>query len=276
MAFLSENAVTVAATNAALFSILVGYPFDSIKTRLQARKYPSITTAIVETIKTEGIRGFYRGVLPLLASTTALRAVSWNIYTTAKTKLHDLPTFQNAFLAGAGTGSIMSIFGAPMEFIKVQRQLQSQITINIPKNLLEWIRYIRLKRGLAGFYSGYTLHAPVDILGTGLYFGIYESIKQFGAENKLNMNLLPLVAGAVSGSLSWILVFPLDVMKSMYQKQVLYHHQTVTSLFLSRYREMGFLGFYRGLSMQLIRSVPVHSINFFVYEQVYQYCKSNE
>ena len=278
MQILQDNAVTIAATQAALFSILIGYPFDSVKTRLQSIKYPTITTAILSTLEREGIRGFYRGVVPLLASTTVLRAVSWNIYTSNKLKLNQFGIFPQAFIAGGATGVVMSVFAAPMEFIKVQRQLQSQILMQsqfkVPNNLYEWIKFIYSKRGFRGFYSGYSLHAPVDVLGTGFYFGIYESIKHFGSVNGLNMNLLPLIAGALSGSLSWILVFPFDVVKSLYQKQVLITNTSISKLIQSRYREMGLLGFYRGLSMQLVRSVPVHSINFFVYEQVYRYCTS--
>jgi hypothetical protein len=268
-----NHAVTIAATHAAFFSILCGYPLDSIKTRMQAYKYQNTLTCIKTTWQLEGVRGFYRGVLPLIASTTTLRAVSWNIYTNFKSKL-DMEIYWKAFFAGSGTGFIMSMFGAPIEFIKVQRQLQSTDRKDIPKNLLSWIKYIYNKRGVSGFYSGYRLHAPVDVLGTGFYFMIYESIKHYGLDYGFKMDFLSLAGGGISGALSWIIVFPIDVMKSLYQKQALDKKSTLKELVRGRYEEMGLRGFYRGLSMQLIRSIPVHSINFFVYERVLNYCKN--
>ena len=46
--------------------VLVGHPFDTVKIRLQTRGhlYKSGTHAFKSIFKTEGIRGFFKGVLP--------------------------------------------------------------------------------------------------------------------------------------------------------------------------------------------------------------------
>jgi hypothetical protein len=291
-----DNAITIAATNSAFFSILVGYPFDSIKTKMQAQKYQSTFHCIKTTYQTQSIPGFYRGVLPLLATSTSLRAVSWNVYTKSKQMISHDNISLNAFMAGSYTGSFMSIFGAPIEFIKVQRQLN----IGTKKNAIDWVRFIVKQKGLKGLYSGYQFHAPVEILGTGFYFMVYETFKHnafhytdkinasnteagaigtdattytFGKPLGINQAWIPLVGGGLAGSLSWILVFPLDVIKSMVQKEA-FTNTSVKDLVLMRFKEFGLGGFYRGLSMQLIRSFPVHSLNFYVYENVWAWCNA--
>ncbi|KAI9481157.1 MAG: hypothetical protein EXX96DRAFT_447319, partial [Benjaminiella poitrasii] len=55
------NRTIIAASAAAIVGVVSGYPFDSIKTRLQTQNYDSISSCIKRTYKDEGIRGFFRG-----------------------------------------------------------------------------------------------------------------------------------------------------------------------------------------------------------------------
>ena len=119
----------------------------------------------------------------------------------------------------------------------------------------------------------------MDIFGTGVYFAIYESFKYHGPKNS-DGSPLPWVSvggGGLAGALSWIVVFPIDVVKSMVQKEGLREIPKTASVLISgRFQEFGIRGFYRGLSMQLIRSVPVHSLNFYVFETVVSWCKNKQ
>lgn len=113
-------------------------------------------------------------------------------------------------------------------------------------------------------------------LGTSFYFAVYETIKYYGPKD-IHGSPLPwvsVVGGGCAGALSWVVVFPIDVVKSLVQRDALKNDpMTSKQLVRERFREMGIAGFYRGLSMQLLRSVPVHSLNFYVYESVLSYCK---
>ena len=69
------------------------------------------------------------------------------------------------------------------------------------------------KKGFFGLYTGYKWHAPMDILGTSVYFAIYETVKFHGPKDS-NGSPLPWVSvtgGGLAGALSWIVVFPIDV-----------------------------------------------------------------
>jgi Mitochondrial carrier protein len=118
--FVRQHRITLAASCASFCSVATGYPFDSIKTRMQANNYPSIGTCLRETYKVEGLMGFYRGIGPLLFSVTILRSAAFNIYTGTKSLISEasvngsipngiLLPFQSttgqSILAGSLTGS---------------------------------------------------------------------------------------------------------------------------------------------------------------------------
>jgi solute carrier family 25 (mitochondrial carnitine/acylcarnitine transporter), member 20/29 len=217
--FIKQNGVTIAATSSAVSSILLGYPFDSIKTRMQALNYSSTTACIRTTLRTEGFAGFYRGVLPLLVTSTGLRALSWNVYTRIRDEIKRFytpgytQTVSSSLLAGCSTGILATVISAPIEFVKVQRQLQKVEIKSFNRNLIQWLRFIVKEKGISGFYSGFRLQAPMDVIGTGLYFGIYESVKYYGPREADGSPKawVSVLGGGISGCLSWIVVFPIDV-----------------------------------------------------------------
>lgn len=87
--FLKPYKVTVAASCASFISVGTGYPFDSIKTRMQANNYKNITTCANDVLKLEGFFGFYRGIGPLLISVIFLRSAAFNIFNKYKTMISD-------------------------------------------------------------------------------------------------------------------------------------------------------------------------------------------
>ncbi|KAI8907353.1 mitochondrial carrier domain-containing protein [Gorgonomyces haynaldii] len=264
-AWIKEKKITISASLSALAGVSAGYPFDSIKTRMQAHNYNTLLDCFRDVIKKEGPIGFYRGVLPVLTTAITLRSVSFNIYTTAKEKLK-YGLIPNALVAGGITGTIMCSMGAPIEFIKVQRQLQ-----NSGGNIWSWIAKIVRQKGVFGLYTGYHIHLPMDIIGVSFYFGIYEGVKQLLAHGNTPSVYASLVAGGLAGSLSWVVVFPMDVMKSVWQKQGLLEPRpilTTSQLVKQLYQEGGIPRFYKGLGPQMVRSFGVHGISFVVYEQM--------
>lgn len=153
------------------------------------------------------------------------------------------------------------------------------------------------KKGWTGLYSGARLHISRDMLGTGIYFSSYETIKRLMSETiehikphhhhqasgsaSLQQQQLPQLkgpgpmvhffAGGLCGVFSWLVVFPIDLVKSVIQKEVLSSHPRYTSA-LDCARDIvsreGVRGLYRGLSVTCYRAMPIHSLNFLVYEAV--------
>lgn len=71
------------------------------------------------------------------------------------------------------------------------------------------IKQIIDRHGVRGLYTGFKLHMIRDTIGTGLYFGIYETVKQVAASSigKDSSPLGgPMIAGAICSTVPWFCV----------------------------------------------------------------------
>ena len=69
----------------------------------------------------------------------------------------------------------------------------------------------------------------------------------------------------------------MDRVKSVIQKDSMSEQKRYAhpNEFISRrFKRRGLKGFYRGMTAQLIRSFPLHAINFLVYENMLTFCRS--
>lgn len=71
------------------------------------------------------------------------------------------------------------------------------------------IKQIVRRHGVRGLYVGFQLHMIRDTIGTGLYFGIYETVKQLAA-NQIGGDKSfgggPMIAGAICSTVPWFCV----------------------------------------------------------------------
>ena len=110
-----------------------------------------------------------------------------------------------------------------------------------------------------------------DVPGYGIYILIYEWL--YAKMNKRKIGdkyglFSSVMAGGWAGVISWFLMAPFDVVKSLLQADTthtkyrgLMHctHHTATTL--------GFKAFYAGCAVNCIRGFPVNAITFLVYSQ---------
>ncbi|KAE8216520.1 hypothetical protein CF327_g377 [Tilletia walkeri] len=132
--WVQQHRTVVTAGTASLVSTIASFPFDSVKSRLQVKYYPSIWACGRAVLEEEGIAGFFRGVTIPLITITFVRTSSFSIYYNTKDALHtrgyvaDSSKLSNIALSGlAGgftSGVIISCGSAPFELVKVQRQLE--------------------------------------------------------------------------------------------------------------------------------------------------------
>lgn len=77
------------------------------------------------TYRDSGLVGFYSGVGPVLSSIVLLRAASFSIYSSTRTYfMNHVNNTWASIASGAITGTIVASVNAPVEFIKIQRQLE--------------------------------------------------------------------------------------------------------------------------------------------------------
>ncbi|KAK0560261.1 hypothetical protein OC861_006345 [Tilletia horrida] len=137
--WVAEHRTVVTAGTASLVSTVASFPFDSLKSRLQVKYYPSIWACGRAVLEEEGIAGFFRGVTIPLITITFVRTSSFSIYYNTKSALHsngyfaDTNKLSNIALSGAAggitSGLVISCGSAPFELVKVQRQLEYLIAV---------------------------------------------------------------------------------------------------------------------------------------------------
>ncbi|KAI9008891.1 mitochondrial carrier domain-containing protein, partial [Phycomyces nitens] len=296
------NRTIIAASSAAVVGVLAGYPFDSVKTRMQTQPYDSISACVRQTYKEEGVRGFFRGIVPPLITVSIIKSVSFSVY--EKTKQYCKATYpffnkdslESTFglstTGGVVTGAFIATLSCPFELVKIQKQLEfllqassistgataplaggpgSGLAKKISTSSWHSAKEIIKKKGVQGLWSGFGLHFVRDALGTGVYFGGYETTKYLlnqGSDQPAGP-LTQFLAGGICGILCWLVVFPIDLVKSLMQKEIMAHRPTYGSTsecIRDIYKQKGTLGFYRGITVTLVRAFPIHSLNFLVYE----------
>ncbi|KAG0699656.1 hypothetical protein DFH29DRAFT_983430 [Suillus ampliporus] len=231
---LKRNKPVVCALSASYISTFVGYPLDSLKSRLQTTKtrMPVLKLAGI-VYGEEGVAGFYRGLWIPLVTISFVRAASFTIYSSTKEYCRKNNYFTGdrasdaalaGGLSGALSGSLISCTSAPFELVKVRRQLEYSIAASKgiqmvkPPNTVEAVREIFRTHGLSGLWIGFRLHFLRDTTGTAF---ARESKDQRRAWLPIPTSLIPFVCGSLAGVSSWALIYPLDVVKTKVQQRAL-------------------------------------------------------
>ncbi|KAF8184484.1 carnitine/acyl carnitine carrier, partial [Pholiota molesta] len=216
-------------------SLVVGFPFDTVKVRFQspaiASKYHSTFNAIATIVREERFIGLYKGIMSPLATTALMNGLVFSSYRfLLKLQLPNaasVPTLTQIALAGAGCGIVSSIITTPTELIKIRQQ-----ALLTPTTARQVAWQIFRDNGLRGLYRGLTATALRDC-GYGAYFAAYEATCRYFSntpsrtgtdvfaevENQVTNLSWPalLLAGGVAGVAGWVVTFPLDVVKTRVQ-----------------------------------------------------------
>ncbi|KZO97833.1 mitochondrial carrier [Calocera viscosa TUFC12733] len=302
------NRTAVQATVGSLVSTLLGFPLDSLKSRLQASRTP-VTPFLLATnvFREEGIRGFFRGVWIPLLTISIVRTTSFTIYSGTKELVHRQGYLAQDRLrdvaltgavAGAASGSSICFGSAPFELVKVRRQLEYAIAqargvaLEKPPNTAAAVMQIVREKGFLGLYQGFRMHFVRDTLGTSLYFMEYDSFRYLMGRSitgdqgdppawlPLPTSLIPFFCGSVAGVTSWAIIYPVDVVKTKIQQRALanepYRSAWETFRRLLRGPDglhprpllVGFGRLYRGLGISAIRSCMTHGALWLIFDWV--------
>jgi|LauGreSBDMM110SN_4_FD.fasta_scaffold60559_1 solute carrier family 25 carnitine/acylcarnitine transporter 20/29 len=211
--------------------VLVGHPFDTVKTLLQTAPegyYKSTIDCVKKTYKHEGIRGFYSGIGSPLLGQMLFRAISFASFFHSTKLLQgekSRPSNSDLLTAGAITGFIISFIETPIDLIKTRMQLQiieSKLKMN---NKLQYssiygcIKYTIKMHGFKALWQGWSGTAIRNIPANSVFFPVNEMMKRYFADmdNLNDLNAISfekkLISGATAGLCYWIGTYPLDRIK---------------------------------------------------------------
>lgn len=211
-------------------------------------------------------------------------------------------SFSSGALAGMSAGALSCPFeltklGSQIELVMKRRELlkaqanpavtqsglasASAPTDFKPLGNMQIAKRLVKQRGLFSLYSGFKYQIWRDIIGSGIYFGVYDSIKSGVSLAFFNSPephpVAVAIAGGLSGFASWIFIYPIDTYKSRYQRDVMSRvfADKVTAASSQpipapniQLRHMFQTKMYRGLSISLIRTSILGTIMFSCYEQL--------
>jgi hypothetical protein len=251
-----------AITQATLVTV-VGYPFDLVKTQLQANKNTSTLKCVHNIIKQGGLKNLYRGSAMPWISHMIKRPIQYPLseylQTTLKNNGYILPHYN--YIVGGISGVYGSMIGTPLQVVKVSIQ-----THNNSKNSLDYIKHNLKKNGVKGFYRGFIATATKDFMFGSCFIGTYYTLRDMVGND---IWWKTFISGSIAQSFTWSLLIPADFVKTSIQKSEI--KISVRDVVKANYNNYGIKVFWKGVIPACIRTIPVSGIGMVGYETVRRY-----
>jgi hypothetical protein len=227
----------------------ISHPPDTVRVVYQeSNGYTSIVDCARDLYRQGGVSRFYRGILPPLVGVGLEKCVLFGFYDNIKRNVTFSDNYHiNGILSGMMAGLMCTSVVTPVERVKIMRQNSHDITIST-----------LMRAGFRNMYRGWSATLFREVPGYGIYFYVYEYLKSMYGMSWYS----PMLYGAASGAISWIPIYPSDPVKTRMQNTGVSLVEATTAIF----RTHGLFGFYRGMSLALLRAIPLHGGVFTGYE----------
>lgn len=266
---------------------------STLSSSLKQSSSPMTTSAATGRFGGRSIRALYAGISGPLVTVGASQALMFSVYDTTRRSLYSFTnnndenenyshndSLGNVFCSAVVAGASMSIATGPMQIIKTKQQIM----------VWSFQRAVRDTSSLAKLFVGYRLHAFCSGLGRGIYMSTYESTKRYLAKhNEKDGNKITLaqraICAASSGTLSWALIFPADVVRCrIYAQSISNNRKEVGNprgawdVAKTIYQQSGnsIRPFYRGFGVTVLRAGPVAAFVLPIYDLTLEYLQKNQ
>ncbi|OQO12225.1 hypothetical protein B0A48_02866 [Cryoendolithus antarcticus] len=223
----------MAGAVAGVSEILVMYPLDVVKTRVQIQgrvpvpgqdHYTSMVDCFQKIIKNEGFSRLYRGINAPILMEAPKRATKFaandewgkvyrNLFGVAKMNQ------SLSVLTGATAGATEAFVVVPFELVKIRLQDKAQAARY--NGLIDAVQKIVRQEGVLTLYQGLESTIWRHVLWNAGYFGCIFQVRELLPANPENIKSVQvrndLLSGAIGGTVGTILNTPMDVVKSRIQ-----------------------------------------------------------
>ncbi|CAN3372182.1 hypothetical protein DIURU_001883 [Diutina rugosa] len=278
--------VTLSGAASGFLSGVVVCPFDVVKTRAQATG--DSTNQFFKIFKhiyhTEGIRGFYRGLVPITIGYLPTWTIYFTVYERAKLKYPKwlqnhlgitTPSVSHV-LSAVTAGMASSIAVNPIWVVKTRLMLQTGKGSSVVGGKRTYYHgtldaFIKMykQEGIKVFYSG-LVPSLFGLVHVGIHFPVYEKLKQMLLcnSNVHDSSYLPrlILASSVSKMLASTVTYPHEILRTRMQMQPSGKKVGMLDTIKQIARTDGLRGFYAGYTINLIRTVPASAVTLVSFE----------
>jgi solute carrier family 25 carnitine/acylcarnitine transporter 20/29 len=279
----------VGGTVGGFFQAVCSHPFDTIKSRIQAGVSPSVTACVRDTYAREGVLGFYKGVLPPMATCGIYNAVLFSANQAARNLVRprDAPpgadlSLPRVALAGICAAPFAVAVLTPAEVVKVRLQLQTQHASKAQySGVVDCIRKTAQREGITALYNGYFTLVASRVIGLPFYFIGFELTKRYmqgepepGKPAAPTSSRTALMAGTNAGFGFWSACYPCDFVKTKLQMAPK-GSTSATKVIKETLSASGPLGLYSGYGACMLRSAPANASVWFAMENTIRLMAEN-
>lgn len=282
----------VAGLLAGVATVAIGHPFDTIKVKMQKHNtvahgitYRNSFHCTARILKTEGIKGLYRGATSSFVGMAFESSLLFGMYSQIKQSLQGSaqgagPQLQVIIPSAAYSGAIISFILCPSELVKCRMQVQGTDSLVPMSRRYDSSLDCALKTvkndGVRGIFRGGFTTLLRESIGNAVFFSIYEHVRyhmhlHLKSASPDHRNLIDVGVGIASGGLGgiafWSAVLPLDVAKTIIQTAPDNNSSRNPFQVLSSiYRRAGLKGCYVGLGPTIVRAFPANATAIVAWE----------
>jgi len=218
----------VAGSVSGAASVLTSAPLDMVRVRMQIMKsthlYSTPWSAFCNTVKREGPLSLFKGVAAPFWTMSLQNAVVFHTYGSIARWLE--PGYcrgqklkhSDVWIAGFGAGAVQTPLLTVVDYVKIQRQRQTESGIRGGRCVTTILRDVIRTDGILGPFRGIGITLVRDAPSHAVYFAAYDAtttmLQKSGGERN---GLSTLASGGFAGVISWFVVYPLDLIKSRIQ-----------------------------------------------------------
>ncbi|EGD78484.1 hypothetical protein PTSG_09180 [Salpingoeca rosetta] len=289
---------------------LVGHPLDTVKTRLQAqsthRMYTGTLDCIKQTLKNEGVAGFYKGAASPLCMYVLYCSVYYSSYIQARRVFgipdRSVPAPAHLMLASSAvTGICTSFVRTPMDLLKTKAQTLhfsteatapaasasslssgAASTSSHPRHVATCTTAAEGKARVPGtlrigiemtrqfgptaLFQGFVPTLARQVVGAFAWFFPYEYLKQRVGDGPASVFL----CGGLASWVYWTAVYPIDSVKTRIQADTAdpatRRYTGWTQCFKHMLRFEGPRSFFGGFTACMLRAFPANAVGILAYE----------
>lgn len=271
-------------------------PLDVVKIRLQLQPhslsdpktcdgikgptYKGVVHTLRTIVQDEGVRALWKGNIPaemLYVCYGGIQFVSYRGTSQVLRKIGKgwVPDQVESFASGAMAGAMATTATYPLDLLRTR--FAAQGTEKIYRGLFGAVSDIARDEGKWGYFRGWSAAVGSIVPYMGLFFTSYEFFHKRLGKLDLPFSSGDAVAGVAASVLAKTFTFPLDLVRKRLQIQgptrARYVHTNIPiykgvwrGLYAIWQRE-GVKGWYRGLTVSLVKAAPASAVTMYVYER---------